>query len=163
VSSVSEKGMALQLFGNICFVIATLGAVLHTIYNKKALKQVNPYVVTCLGFFMSSVAFFTFMVYELQSWSFSQLDFHGWIGILYGIFFSSGIAYFLHSYAASKMVAQEIGIFSYMAPIVSIIVAIPLVHEYPDVYFVIGAVLIMVGIYVGEMKKNKMKMTQKDV
>lgn len=157
VSNASDKGIFLQLFGNFCFVVATLGSVLHTIYNKKALKQVNPYVVTCLGFFMSAAAFFPLMLNELQSWSFSQLDFHGWVGILYGIFFASGAAYFLHSYGTSKMVAQEVGIFSYIAPIVSIIVAIPLVHEYPDVYFGIGSVLIMIGIYVGEKKKNILK------
>jgi drug/metabolite transporter (DMT)-like permease len=137
----------LVLLGNIFFVISMIGNVFHTLYNKRALKHVNPYIVTCVGFLAGSVIFVPFMWQELQTWSLDQVGFHGWIGILYGLFLSSALAYFLHNFAVAKMKAQEVGVFTYIEPIVAVLVAIPLVGERPDLFFIIGSVLVFGGIY----------------
>jgi drug/metabolite transporter (DMT)-like permease len=139
-----------EIEGNFFIVLATLGSVFSTVIGKDLLKKVNPYFVSAFSFLSSSLLFLFFVPNELRTWSFSQLDIAGWIGIIYGVFFSSAIAYFLYYYGLSKIDAQEVGLFTYIDPIAAVIIAAPLLHEYPNIYYLIGSVLIFGGIYLAE-------------
>jgi len=136
--------------GNIFLIIATLGAVLQAIITKKVLKEVNHYVVNYLGFLLGSITFIPLMIPELSHWSFSQLNMNGWIGIIFGVFFSSALAYGLFMYGISKIKAQEVGIFSYIDPVIAVLLAIPLLGEYPTLIFFLGSLFIFVGIVLAE-------------
>lgn len=139
-----------EIQGNLFFVLATMGAVLNILLNKEVLKRVNAYMVTCIGFFFGAFTFLPFISKELASWSFMQLDVRGWTGIIFGIFFSSALAYYLSNAAIAKINAEEVGLFAYIDPVVAILVAMPLVNEYPNAYFFLGSVLVFGGIFLAE-------------
>lgn len=139
-----------ELEGNALFLIATIGAVIYTIMNKSILKKVPALELTLIGFIFSSLTFLPFMIGELRSWSFGNLDYHGWTGIIFGVFFSSALAYYLFIYAMEKIDAKDVGIFTYIDPVAAVILAIPLVNEYPNLYFFIGSVLVFGGIFLAE-------------
>lgn len=149
------------LLGNLFFILSTLGAVLIVVYTKKVSATVSPYLITGIQFLFGAMTFTPFMMYELQSWSFSSLNYHSWVGIIYGTIFSSAIAYFAHNYAVMKMHAQQIGLYSYIMPVIGVLVAIPLLGEYPDVFFMIGAILIFTGIFVSERHQIKHRVSKK--
>ena len=90
------------------------------------------------------------MIPELQHWSLSQLNMHGWVGILFGVFLSSALAFGLFMFGISKIRAQEVGIFTYIDPVIAVLLAIPLLGEYPTPIFFIGSLCIFVGIMVAE-------------
>lgn len=138
------------LLGNGFFVLSTLGAVLVAIYTKRASATVSPLLITCIQFFVGALTFAPLMMFELQSWSFEQLTQKSWIGIIYGTIFSSALAYFAHNIAISKMHAQALGIYSYIMPVIGVLVAIPLLGEYPDLFFILGSVFIFAGIIISE-------------
>lgn len=139
-----------EIQGNLFLLIATLGGVINTVLGKRVVKEVNPYQVTEISFLIGSFLFFPLMFSELRSWSFNQLDIHGWAGILFGVILSSAIAYYLYYYAMSKIKAQEVGLFTYIDPVIAIIIAAPLLGEYPQVYFFVGSLLVFGGIYLAE-------------
>lgn len=140
-----------EVQGNLFYLIAAFSLfVLDPLIKKDLLKRVNPFIVTYFGFLIGSLPFIPFMLGELRSWSFADLNINGWTGIIFGVFFSSALAYFLYNYGISKIRAQEIGIFNYIDPIAAVMVAAPLLGEYPDIYFVIGAILVFGGIYLAE-------------
>jgi len=147
-----------QIMGNAFFVLSMLGAVLIVIHTKKIAAKVDAFTITGIQFLVGAISFFPFMLNELQTWSFSQLTGVSWIGILYGVFFSSALAYFLHNYAIAKISAQQIGIYGYIMPIIAVIVAIPLLKEYPDVFFLLGAVLVFIGMFISERHPHYRKM-----
>jgi drug/metabolite transporter (DMT)-like permease len=95
------------------------------------------------------------MLPELKTWSFMYLDFHGLISLLYAIFFSSAIAYYLYFYGLQKIDGEEIGIFGYINPVFTVLVAIPLLHEVPTFYFIVGSVLIVIGLCVSQLKHHR--------
>lgn len=140
------------LIGNIFLVIATLGSVLQAIINKKVLREVNHFVVTCIAFFFGALTFIPFMIPELQTWSFSQLDIHGWTGIIFGVVFSSALAYGLFMYGMSKIEAQEVGVFTYIDPVIAVLIAMPLLGEYPTPTFFIGSLFVFLGIIIAERR-----------
>lgn len=138
--------------GNLFIFIATLGYVASTIVSRDLLKKINPYLVTFFSFFFSSFLFLILLPTELKNWSFNQLNFNGWVGIIYGVFFSSAVAYFLFYYGVSKIKAQEVGLFTYIDPVVAVIIAMPLLGEYPNLFYFLGTTFVFGGIYLAEKR-----------
>lgn len=138
--------------GNIFILLATIGSVLQIIIGRDVLKKVNPIQVTAITFLFGSLTFLPFIPKEFSNWNISLLNTAGWTGIIFGIFFSSAIAYFLFYYGISRLLAQEVGIFTYIDPIAAIIIAAPLLHEYPNIFYIFGGLLIFGGIYFAEKR-----------
>lgn len=141
-----------EIEGNLLFVLATMGSVVNTVIYKSVLKRISALQVTCVSFFISSLTFIPVMSWELKKWSLSELNIQGWTGIVFGVFLSSALAYYLYYYGLSKLLSQEIGLFTYIDPVVAVLIAIPLLAEYPTVYFFIGSLLVFGGIYIAEKR-----------
>jgi len=139
-----------EVIGNLLFLLAMFGAVFNTLLNKDLLKKVHPVVVTYFGFLFGALTFLPLMIVELQHWNIQNLNVNGWVGIGYGVIFSSAIAYFLFNYAMTKVDAQETGLFTYIDPVSAVLIAIPLLAEYPSVYFILGSILVFGGIFIAE-------------
>lgn len=139
-----------EVEGNLFLVLATFGAILHPILYKNVLKKVDSAKVTCLGFIIGAVFFLPMMVGELQHWNIAQLDYRGLLGIIFGALFSSALAYGLFNYGLSKILTEEVGLFTYIDPVIAVLIAIPLLHEYPNIYFFAGALLVFGGIFIAE-------------
>lgn len=142
-----------EVEGNLFILIATLGMVIQTIIGRDILKKINPYQISTITFLFASFTFLPLALKEVVSWSFFNLNINGWVGIIYGVIFSSAIAYFCYYYGISKIkITQEVGIFSYLDPIVAVLIAIPLLGEYPNLYYFLGSFLIFGGIYLAEKR-----------
>ena len=139
-----------EIEGNLFFLLATFGAVLQTVISRPVMKKINPYQVSFISFIFGGLTFFPLMLQELERWSFGQLTVNGWVGIIFGVLFSSALAYFLFYYGLSKIQAQEAGLFTYIDPVAAILIAIPLLKEYPNLYFFAGAFLVFSGIFLAE-------------
>ena len=139
-----------EIEGNFLYVISTLALVASIIILKPIMKKVPPLVITYLSFSIAALTFLPFALGELQTWSFSSLAMPGIVGIVFGVFLCSALAYFLYYYGLSKIDAQEIGIFTYTDPIAAMLVAAPLLGEYPDRWFLLASLLVFLGIYIGE-------------
>jgi len=146
--SMLSKETAIE--GNLLLVLATFGSVMNAFLFKKILKKVNHFQVTSISFIFGALTFYPLMLPELSKWSLNQLDYRGLTGIIFGALFSSAIAYSLFNYGVSKIQAQEVGIFSYIDPIIAVLLAIPLLHEYPTPFFYIGSILVFGGILIAE-------------
>ena len=136
--------------GNLFILLATFGSVLQTIFGRDVLKKVDTLQVAAITFLFGSLTFIPFIPKEFASWDISFLNIAGWTGIIFGVFFSSALAYFLFYYGVSKLKAQDVGIFTYIDPLAAILVAAPLLHEYPNIFYIIGGTLIFGGIYFAE-------------
>lgn len=145
--------MDMQVKGNIFLVISTIsGMVIKPLLNKSVMKRIATVQLTFLEFFFGSFMFLPFVLRESAMWSVSQLHRDGWVGIIFGVFFSSALAYFLFNWGINKIQAQEVGIFYYIDPVVGLVLGILLLSEYPNVYYGIGAVLIFIGVFIAERR-----------
>ncbi len=149
-SSTGAANSLLAWQGNMFYIIAMIGSVFFPIILKHVLNKVSIYVVLCFGFLFSALTFFPFMLKELATWSPAQINAGGLFGILYGVFGCSALAYALYFYGLSKITAQEAGVFTYIDPAVTVLVAIPLLHEYPSTVYFASLFLILLGVYISE-------------
>ncbi|OIP84997.1 hypothetical protein AUK04_01775 [Candidatus Roizmanbacteria bacterium CG2_30_33_16] len=148
-SGINAKDLG-KFEGNLFFLIATIGSTISPIIMKKTLNKVSLLLVTFIAFFISSLGFLILMLPEQKTWNINMLNLNGVIGIIFGVFFSSALAYYLYIYGLSKIKVQEVGIFTYIDPVIAVIIAIPLLGEYPNIEFIIGTLLIFLGIFIGE-------------
>jgi len=151
---IINKGIniGLSIEGNLLLVAATIASIIGILINKKILNKINPFIVSFWTMFLGSLPFIPYMINELNTWSFSDINSSGMFGLIYGIIFSSAIAYGLYYYGLSKINAEEIGLFSYIDPVIAILIAAPLLGEIPDNFFIIGSVFIFWGIYIAERR-----------
>lgn len=141
--------------GNFLIIIATLGAILHTIIGRQVLKRNNPVTVTFWMFVVGTVGFLPFFVNEVKTIGFlPHLTGQAIVGIIFGAVLSSFIAYFFHSYALKFLQASDVGLFAYIDPVVSVLIAAPLLGEIPDTTFLLGATMVFGGIFIAEGRIN---------
>lgn len=148
---VLQQGNPKEIIGNCFFIIAMLGAVGHAVISKELLPRYKPIVITFWSFLLGSLTFLPFFIIESISYPpVHAFDIRGWIGIVYGIFFSSTLAYLLFEWGIQKIDAQEAGIFYYIDPIAAMTLAIPILGEKITPVFLIGALLVFGGIAIAE-------------
>jgi drug/metabolite transporter (DMT)-like permease len=147
-----QKLMLGEVEGNLFFILATLGSVLKPVINKSTFKRQDLYLVTFWEFIFGAIMFIPLTVPELRNWSISQLNLYGWLGIIFGVFFSSALAYFLFNWGLARIKAQESGLFAYIDPVVALIIAIPLLGEYPTIHYFIGSLFVFLGIFIAEKR-----------
>lgn len=136
--------------GNILFILAAIFGLIAVLLHKKLLSKIGPYTVAFWGFILGSLPLLPLVINELKTWSFADLNFYGAFGLLYGIFLNTALAYALYYFGMSKIKAQEVGTFNYVDPVIAILIAAPLLGEFPDKFFAIGTFLVFIGIYMSE-------------
>jgi drug/metabolite transporter (DMT)-like permease len=152
VKPILDNGFDGSILGNIFLLIATLGAVGQTLIGRRLTQNYPPLPLTFISFVIGSTTFIPFAATEIGH--LPPIDYRGVIGIIFGAVFSSALAYSLFAWGLSKLEASETGLFTYIDPVVAIIIAYPLLGEKPDLFFAFGAVLVFLGIFLAEGRIN---------
>lgn len=146
-----ENGWDFAILGNFFFILATLGGVAHALFVKKIIAHYEPVVLTFWAFFIGGLTFLPFFLYEINQYGFlPNLAIPGITGILFGIFLCSALAYFLFHWAIKQLLAQEVGVFTYLDPIIAIVIAYPLLGEIPTPTYLLGSTFVFLGIFIAQ-------------
>ncbi len=146
-----NHGSEIAALGNFFFFLAMLGSLVHIVLGKKLIKDSHPLTLSFYSFLLAALCFFPFFVAEnLANPFLLHLNFKVVAGIIFGSVFSSALAYYLFFWAVKYMPASESGVFVYLDPVIAILIAIPLLHETPDEFFIAGSFLVFLGIYIAE-------------
>lgn len=154
IQPLLEKGVSGALVGNIFMIIATLGAVLSTMAGRKFLTPGNAFGMTFWSCLIGCLTFFPMMIWEFgqNPYWLATLDYRGLIGIIYSAVFSTTIAYVAYDWALAKLPAFRTGVFVYIDPVAAIIIAVPLLGEKITPPFIIGSILVFLGILIAEKR-----------
>lgn len=148
---ILEHGMNGEIMGNMFFVLAMLGAVGHSIVGKKIMEKYSAATITFWSFMIGSLTFLPFFINEMVTLHpFSYMDYRGITGLIFGIFLSSALAYYIFDWGIKQINAQEIGLFAYIDPIIAIMIAIPLLGESVTPIFLVASILVFAGIFIAE-------------
>lgn len=150
---IFDAGFDGSLLGNFFFFLSMLTAVIYVLLLKR-LKL--PYSITTITFWLFAITTFTylpFFLWESQGTNFlNEFTPQSLTGILFGGVFTSAIAYGCYNFAVKHMVTNETGIFFYMDPIVAVLVAMPLLGERVTLFYIIGSILVFIGIFIAEKR-----------
>ena len=147
-----QSGFSGSILGNGLLVITMLGAVIHTVMMKKILNKYHPLTITFWYFVIAGTPLIPFVLLEQPHGLLANIGERGILGILYGVFIASALGHGLFSYGLKRIHASETGIFSYIDPLATILVAIPLLNEEISLPYIVGSLLVFLGIFIAEKR-----------
>ncbi|NMC35991.1 DMT family transporter [Candidatus Beckwithbacteria bacterium] len=124
------------------------------LWMKKVAHKYHPLGITLISFIPTTVAYLiTLLIMDpklvnldifSQPIALSAALFQGILG--------SVLALFLYQYAQREVEASEATLFHYLVPLFSIPLAIIWLHEMPSTLFIIGGLIIIIGIVIAEKR-----------
>jgi len=148
---IVEHGLNHTILGNFFFILTAIGGIIHIIILEKIMKRYSSLTIAFWTFVIGIIPLLPFVIIEAQQSNILNLfNIQGIIGITYGFLFASAIAHSLLAYGIKYIKTSEVGIFGYVDPLATVIVAIPLLQETITLYYIIGAVFVFGGIYIAE-------------
>lgn len=153
INPIIEKGFQSSFIGDSMLIVATLLDVWFIIEIKKRIPNYPTLTLVFWVFVFGSLGFLPFFGLEVTKYGFlTGINTQGIIGLIFGIFFSSFLAYAFFFLSIRYLLVLDVGIFTYLDPIVTIIIAVPLLHEIPTPIYVIGSLFVFLGIYIAEKR-----------
>ncbi|MEK7550346.1 MAG: DMT family transporter [Patescibacteria group bacterium] len=145
----------LRLSGNLLIVgyaVVTAGtAVIAKLLLKKG---VDPMTMTGLSFILGFISLLPFWLPTAHSSLFTvHSSYH--LGVVYMALLSGSLAYYLANKAQKTIEIGEQAIFGYMYPIFAAPLAVVWLGEKITPMFIIGAVIITLGVVIAEIKKKR--------
>lgn len=145
-----------NVFGNFLILIGGVVWAIFTFVSKKSFRHFSPTLITLHSSIVGLISFtllaFIEHKYTLPPVSFIFSNTTVFFGVFYMSIMSYLVAYFLYEYGMSKIDISKGSIFSYLNPLFSIPLAYFWLGEQITIPFIIGAVLIALGVVFAEKK-----------
>lgn len=135
-----------RLYGDLLVLLTGLSWAIYSISLKHLLNRYAPVtVLTCSTIagtiFLLPLAFLEFPV----NWV--AVDMFTWLNILYLGFIASALAYLIWNTVLAKVAAVTAGVYLYLLPVITALMAVVLLRETPGLYTIIGGFAVLLGTY----------------
>lgn len=126
------------------------------IHIRPMTKRYSATTIVVLSFYVGLITIVPLAILESQNYNIYQhfnittIGFYGLLGLLYMALFSSMAAYFLNQWGLENAKVSNYAIYGYLSPVLTLPFAYLLLGEIPNLYMIIGSVLIAIGVIVAE-------------
>lgn len=146
-----KQGLDGNIIGNILLVLAAIGSVIHALLLKKILPNYKALTIAFWSFLIGSLPLIPLYFIELDQthWT-ANINLQVVVGIFVGAVLATAVAHSIYAYGIKYIKASEVGIFTYVDPIATIIIAIPLLNEQLTIPYLVGAIFVFLGIFIAE-------------
>jgi drug/metabolite transporter (DMT)-like permease len=134
-------------FGIFLSLTGTLSWALGSIYTKKQALVFNPYFSIGLQMLISGIAL-TGVAYGTGNHiPLSAIPAASWLAIVYLAVFGSVFAFMAYLYALQNLPTEQASIYSYINPIIAVLLGSWLYKEPLNAYIITGVLVAVVGVY----------------
>jgi len=117
----------------------------YSIVGKRLLTKYNSFTVTTYAFILGTIFFLPAIFPDILG-VVQNISFNGWLAVFYLALLCSVFGYVAWYYALSKTEASRAAVFLNLIPIFTITLSF-FIKEIPTILFLVGAILIMYGVY----------------
>ncbi|MBI2026149.1 MAG: DMT family transporter [Candidatus Levybacteria bacterium] len=148
---IFKQGVDGTVTGNLFLVFATIFGVIHALLLKKILPKYSALSIAFWSFLIGSIPMIPFIMTEASHTPWIEsLDQITILGLMFSVVVATVIAHSFFTFGIKYIKASEVGIFSYIDPIATVIVAYWLLGEEITVPYLIGAILVFMGILIAQ-------------
>lgn len=145
-----------NLFGNILILLATWAWVAYTLVSKKIGHKYDSMVLTYLSFVIGAVTFFPLAAKDVLNPGFyAHLSHFLIFAILFETIFATILTYTFFNWGLKFISATTAGIISYINPIIAILASIIFLGEKLTTSFIVGTILVALGLFISEARHPK--------
>lgn len=124
-----------------------------TSITGKGIQMLSPVLTTVI-----QTSLGVLLLMPLVEWtSFAHLTFENWFYILVTGFVHTGFVFYLFFSSLRELKAQTIAILVFVDPVVAILLDVTILHYRPDVYQLLGIILVFVGISYSPKKERNLE------
>ena len=134
-------------FGILLSLFSTLTWAFGTLYTKKKATTFNPYFSLGLQMFLSSILVFAYTGATGISIPLSEIPAISWWSIGYLVLFGSVLTFIAFIYALQNLPAEISSNYSYINPIIAVVLGAIIFGEDLNAAIVIGGFVILSGLY----------------
>lgn len=145
-----------SMVGNILIILASVSWVSGAVISKGMLTKYSSLVITAIAFLVGTITMFIPASLEYlknPGWP-EKITFLGILGLTYMTLLSSISAYFLFEWGLSKTSISAADLFQYIEPFIATALAVTILGESISISFLIGAILIILGVFLGTLAKE---------
>lgn len=148
-----------KILGDILIALSGLSFVTGALISKSLLKKYSSLTLTTIYFAVGAI---TFLIPALKDYLnnpywFYQMSFVGVVGLTYIVIASSIAAFFLFEWGLSKLGIIKADLIQYIEPLIATTLAVFILSEQIHYSFIVGAILIGLGVYWGTLGKDNHK------
>ncbi len=145
------------MLGNFLIILASICWVAGAILSKRILQKYSTLTLTAVVFAIGAV---TFLIPALTEYLQNPIWYHqitilGILSLVFITIASSICAYFLFEWGLSKLGVIKADLFQYLEPVVATTLGVLILSEQLRFSFIIGAILIGLGVYWATLGKNQ--------
>ena len=133
------------LLGVIFVLLSAFCWAIYSIFGKRLLKKYDTFTIATYAFILGTI-FYIPLVFQNIANVVQNISFNGWLAIFYLAILCSVFGYVAWYYALSKVEAARAAVFLNFIPLFAISLSF-FIGEIPTVLFLIGAILIIYGVY----------------
>jgi drug/metabolite transporter (DMT)-like permease len=157
---IKNGGQAFSGFtGNLLVLVGTLVWVSYSLLLRKHEaegKKIDPLLLTSYSFIIGLITITPlYLLNRTAGESLFLYDPKALPGIIYMAIFGSCVAYFFYNLGFSLIPASEATLFNYLTPLISVPLAIFFLGESINCWFIGGALLIIIGVFLTEYKPEE--------
>lgn len=139
INLIENKGDFLMLLSAFIWGV-------YSIANKKISITYPPLMTILFLFIMMTLIIVPFNINEASIKSIVYLSAEGWAAVIFLGLFCSGIAYVIWAFALSKMESGKVGVFLYLEPFITVLVAWSFLNEQITFLMLISGIIITIGV-----------------
>ncbi len=146
-----QKGLDGSITGNLFFVLASICGAIDVLLLKRLLTKYKTLTITFWSFLIGTIPLLPLFYVELNQthWT-NHVGLFAIFGIIFSVVLATAIGHAIYNYGLKNIQASEVGIFTYVDPVATAIVALPLLHEVITAPYLVGAMLVFWGIFIAE-------------
>lgn len=133
------------LIGCIFIILSAFCWAIYSIVGKRLLDKYDPFTVTTYAFVLGTIFFLPVALPDITD-VIQGVSFNGWMAILYLALICSVFGYVAWYYALSRIEAGRAAVFLNLIPLFTIVISF-FTGEIPTFIFLMGAILIIYGVY----------------
>jgi drug/metabolite transporter (DMT)-like permease len=150
----SENGISPRspsLLGDAITMTGSIGFATYAVLGKRVAGKYDALTMAAFNHFAGAIIIFPVALHQaLALGPFSRwhaIPWQGWMAVLYMAMFSSAMAYLLYFWLLRYLEVSELSAFTYLLPVLAVILGILWLGERGSAMQIVGGVLALAGVY----------------
>ena len=150
----SENGISPHspsLLGDAITMTGSIGFATYAVLGKRVAGKYDALTMAAFNHFAGAIIIFPVALHQARALGpFSRwhaIPWQGWMAVLYMAVFSSAMAYLLYFWLLRYLEASQLSAFTYLLPVLAVILGILWLGERGSAMQIVGGVLALAGVY----------------
>ena len=132
-------------------LIAAIAQSIFFVYQKILLQRYTPFTLICYSIWIGTLSMLPlgFGIWD----AIAKANFNTHLAVIYLGIFPAALGYLTWTYVLSTMQASKAATFLYLVPLVSIILEVLLIQDYPKPLMIIGGLVAILGVFISHLPK----------